>query len=222
MDPVFARSTSQAFFPTFAWIFDLPAERAEALNRQLSRDLDLLTRPRPPLPPGRNWQTEQRLHQLAEFAPLTEVIEAAVTQVLATLEVDYECFAITGCWANWNPSGAQHPPHTHPNNYLSGVYYVAAPEGGDSLSFHDPRPQVDLIAPPVKTPNAYNTKIHNIRVQPGRLIVFPAWFVHSVLTNRSREDRISISFNVAFEDPTHRMSRPKWQGLPVRGTPRAG
>ena len=32
---------------------------------------------------------------------------------------------ITGCWANINPPAAYHPTHNHPNNYLSGVYYVA-------------------------------------------------------------------------------------------------
>ncbi len=101
---------------------------------------------------------------------------------------------------------------------MSGVYYVKAPDGGDSLSFHDPRSQVDLIAPPARKANAYNSTIHNIRIAPGRLIIFPAWFVHSVLTNQSQEDRISISFNIKFPDPNNRMSRPKWQGIPVRGT----
>jgi uncharacterized protein (TIGR02466 family) len=218
--PIFAKTTRQAFFPTFAWIFDLPPATYEVLNRQLERDLDLLTRPRPPLAPGRNWQTEQNLHEMEEFASLLEVVESAVEEVLSIIDVEYDRFSITGCWANWNPAGAQHPPHVHPNNFLSGVYYVKAPEGGDSLSFHDPRPQVEVIAPPVRIPNVFNTTIHSIRISPGRLVIFPAWFVHSVLTNQSAEDRISISFNVSFPDPEGRMSRPKWAGIPVRGTPR--
>ena len=50
---------------------------------------------------------------------------------------------ITGCWANINPPSAYHPTHNHPNNYLSGVYYVAVPETGTHLIFQDPRPVLD-------------------------------------------------------------------------------
>jgi hypothetical protein len=41
---------------------------------------------------------------------------------------------ITGCWANVNPPGSYHPTHNHPNNFLSGVYYVDIPG-----KWHGPR-----------------------------------------------------------------------------------
>ena len=40
-----------------------------------------------------------------------------------------------------NAPGAAHGLHSHPNNFLSGVYYVRVPSGGDTINFHDPRSQ---------------------------------------------------------------------------------
>ena len=40
------------------------------------------------------------------------------------LKIAEEGLEITSCWANINTKGGTTKPHTHPNNYLSGVYYV--------------------------------------------------------------------------------------------------
>ncbi|MGH8628692.1 MAG: putative 2OG-Fe(II) oxygenase [Gammaproteobacteria bacterium] len=40
----------------------------------------------------------------------------------------------TGCWANVNGIGASHGVHTHPNNFLSGVYYVQTQAGADTIT----------------------------------------------------------------------------------------
>ena len=54
-------------------------------------------------------------------------------------------------------TGAGHRMHSHPNNFLSGVYYVQTHEGADSINFHDPRPQTGIIRPPVTGLTAENT-----------------------------------------------------------------
>ena len=42
------------------------------------------------------------------------------------------------------PPGAYHPVHHHPNNYLSGVYYVRIPPPGSLIIFPGPaRPGLD-------------------------------------------------------------------------------
>ena len=58
------------------------------------------------------------------------MIRDAALNVLAYLEVENQDIAITGCGANVNPPGAQHIRHNHPNNFLSGSYYVTAGAGG--------------------------------------------------------------------------------------------
>jgi len=212
---MFDSITEQSLFPTTIWIHDLEAERARTLNEQLFKDLDRLTSPRPPLQPGRNWQTDQILHRLEEFQDLVVVFKTATQAILDKMELEYDRFEITACWANISPKGAIHPPHFHPNNFLSGVYYVQTLPGADSITFHEPRPQVDLIAPHVRRYTRYTAPHQHIPVRPGRLVMFPAWLTHSVRPNESDHLRISVSFNIMFSAFTENLSKPRWTGIPV-------
>lgn len=120
---------------------------------------------------------------------------------------------ITGCWANINPPGTYHPTHNHPNNYLSGVHYVAVPETGTHLVFQDPRPV--MITPRTKlsriTANAAVTQ-----AQPGRMVIFPSWLRHHVPSNEGTTERISIAFNLMFRSFAETLAAPMWK--PTAGT----
>ena len=206
----------EPFFPTPVWIHDIEPNMAARLNRQLMQAIDEITSPRPALRPGQSWQTEQSLHKLEQFAELMGIFDFAANKILEFLEVDHEGFEITGCWANLNPRGAWHKPHSHGNNYLSGVYYVRAPEGADRITFHDPRIQVEQISPRVLNRNAHNSNAHTLKIQEGQLLMFPAWLAHSVPENSSDELRVSISFNIMFRSFSETQSPPRWEGLTVR------
>jgi uncharacterized protein (TIGR02466 family) len=103
--------------------------------------------------------------------------------------------------------------HTHPNNYLSGVYYVRTEPGADSIRFVDPRVQARQIAPKVRERNPANSMDAFVNVPAGRLVLFPAWLQHSVPQNTSGTERISIAFNLMYTDFTRRYARPKWEGI---------
>ena len=45
-----------------------------------------------------------------------------------------DAFEITGCWATVLAKGAVHKVHSHPNNFLSGVYYVRTRPGADTIN----------------------------------------------------------------------------------------
>lgn len=213
---MFEQGVAQPIFPTFVWAHQLKQEIAEPMNARLAATLDRLTQPRPEPLPGSGWQTEQTLHQLPEFAELVEVMNFASSEVMRVMEVEHEGFEITGCWANMSPKGAWHPPHHHPNNYLSGVYYVSTAKGSDLITFHEPRPQIEVVAPRLRRVNQFNCSVHSLPVKPGMLVLFPAWLAHSVPHSTSDELRISISFNVMFSDFAKTIARPKWSGLPLK------
>lgn len=213
MTPVFESTNAVPFFPTMVWVHDLKAEDCRVTNERLLQKINAIISPRPRLNPFGIWQTHHDLHFLEEFRDLCSLINAAVKGVLDFLELDYESFRITGCWANISPKGSPHAPHTHPNNFLSGVYYVRAPQGANTISFHDPRPYTNVIAPPIKKRNAYNSSEASLAVKEGRLIVFPAWFKHSVAYSESEGERVSISFNIMFCSFAETMSKPKWTGI---------
>jgi oxalate decarboxylase/phosphoglucose isomerase-like protein (cupin superfamily) len=132
--------------------------------------------------------------------------------------VKHAGFQITGCWANLSPKGTVHPRHCHPNNFLSGVYYVAVADGADTISFDDPRPHWTVIAPELRDqrPELSNTVV--MTVQPGTLIIFPSWLVHFVEANTSAITRVSVSFNVMFSSFAETISKTQWTAtlpLPV-------
>lgn len=61
----------------------------------------------------------------------------------------HDALCITACWLNVLAPARTHAAHSHPNNFLSGVYYVRTQLGADTVNFHDPRPQPGIIRPPV-------------------------------------------------------------------------
>ena len=130
--------------------------------------------------------------------------------ILGFLRIGQEAFEITGCWATVLATGAMHRIHSHPNNFLSGVYYVRVHPGADTINFHDPRSQTRIIQPPVYELTAGNTDQVVVKVTNGNLLMFPSYLEHSVDTNTSSEERISISFNVMFSSFAQSLSKPLW------------
>jgi uncharacterized protein (TIGR02466 family) len=100
--------------------------------------------------------------------------------------------------------------HQHPNNFLSGVYYVRTHPGADTINFHDPRVQSGIIRPPVVELTAENTDQVVVRVKDGAMLVFPAYLQQSVDASASEAERISISFNIMFSSFTKSLSKPLW------------
>jgi uncharacterized protein (TIGR02466 family) len=205
-----ADSDVLSLFPTLVWQFELTHETRDDVNWNILKALDSL-RPVPAtMKPGRGWQSGQALHELEAFQGLVSHIHDAVGSILEFLRAGYDKFEITGCWANISPPGASHKAHNHPNNFLSGVYYVQTGPGADSINFHDPRVQTSIIRPPVTELTAANTDQVVVRVRDGTLLLFPAYLEHSVDANESGRERISVSFNVMFSSFAQNLGRPLW------------
>jgi len=207
---IFESSDLLSLFPTPVWELQLPARCYKPINAAVLKLLQDLRTGAPPLIPGTAWQSRPDLHLRPELSGLVDCIDSAVEGILGFLKIGHRGFEITGCWANVNAIGASHRSHRHPNNYLSGVYYVHAPPGADSIHFHDPRVQAGIIRPPVSALTAQNTDLVATRVREGQLLVFPAWLEHSVSPNASDSERVSVSFNVMFSAFADTMSTPLW------------
>ncbi len=197
-------------FPTFVWKAELNPEVHQRINGTIVRSLDQIRRSLPELAPGQAWQSDRALHKLKDFRELVSCVNDAVTRVLEFIKISSDAVEINGFSANISAPGAAHGMHSHPNNFLSGVYYVQAQEGADTINFHDPRPQPGIIRPPVTDLTAENTDQVVVKVKNGTLLVFPAWLPHSVDANSTDKPRISIGFNVMFSSYTEKMSKPLW------------
>jgi uncharacterized protein (TIGR02466 family) len=209
---MFDKSTVHELFPTPVWVVDLKPDTHEPLNRKIIEAVKAMAASRPPLKPGETWQTDPYIHKLPQFAEVTAVIRAGAKGALDFLAIEYQTFEITGCWVNINPKGGLNTRHTHPNNFLSGTYYVQVPAGANRIVFDDPRPQAMTMLPRMKQYNKFVGNEIGVEVKAGRLVLFPAWLSHGVPANPEEMERISVSFNIMFGAYTETMSRPLWRG----------
>ena len=146
----------------------------------------------------RSTENKDQLFLLPSFNSLVDGIIEATTQVLKKLEYSYDKIEITNMWANEMKSGDVHPPHTHSNNFLSGVYYLNS-DAETGIIFQDPRPAADVLVPRKKTKTNENSNLLSYISKTNRLIIFPSWLLHWVPINESNRNRISISFNVQIK-----------------------
>jgi len=209
-DPWIETSDVIPMFPTLVWKIQLNAELHDAIDVKILAALERIRHDLPELGPGQGWQSDTTLHELEEFRDLVAFVNYAARSILQFLRIGYDAFEITGCWATVLAKGAVHKAHSHPNNFLSGVYYVRTHPGTDTINFHDPRTQTGIIRPPVVELTAENTDQVVVKVKNGTLLIFPAYLQHSVDANTSEEERISISFNIMFSAFTENLSKPLW------------
>ena len=59
-------------------------------------------------------------------------------------------------------------------------------------------------------PTIDNSETAVVVIREGDIVLFPHWLHHSVAENTSDSERISIAFNVMFEDYVENMSPPMW------------
>ena len=197
-------------FPTLVWKLQLKADLRAAMETRILAALEGIRRDLPRLAPGQGWQSEQTLHQREEFRDLVACVDHAAKGIMRFLRIGHYALEMTACWANVLAKGAAHRAHSHPNNFLSGVYYVRTGPGTDTINFHDPRNQAGVIRPPVVELTAENTDQVVVRVTNGTLVVFPSYLQHSVDANTSDGERISISVNLMFSSFTENLSKPLW------------
>jgi uncharacterized protein (TIGR02466 family) len=100
---------------------------------------------------------------------------------------------ITQSWANYTEPNQYHHKHSHPNSFISGVFYVNAIKNEDMIKFYKDLPPTYQIKH--NQPNNYNSGDVAILIETGDLVLFPSNFTHNVPTTISKETRISIAFN---------------------------
>lgn len=198
-------------FPTPVWSRQLAPETADPLNSEL---LALVARLQGNAgsDTGAQWQSQQHLHRLPECTGLSDQVISFADDVCDELTIVRESITVSACWANVVATGGSVRSHYHPNNYLSGSYYLQVDETNGAIEFNDPRAQSGIIVPPARDRDRANRDRDSISVRDGLLLIHPSWLMHAVPANRSKLPRISISFNLMFPDFGTRMTSPLWEG----------
>jgi len=147
------------------------------------------------------WHSQDDLHEDDQFATIKSEIINLGQEVLNHLAVeDHLIPELSGLWAVVNGPGSSNKLHTHPFNYLSGVFYLQVPKDSGPLVFWDPRPQSEVLLPPKKPEESMHISNRvSWTPKPNDLILFPSWLSHEVEKNNSTQERIVLSFNLELK-----------------------
>ena len=181
----------ETLFPTHAYTLnDAIMKKDNAMiKKDIMQKLKKTNRP--------SWQSESNLHLKQKYKSLCDQIIKMATKIFEEQDIQYETFEITSMWANVLKTNENFHAHTHANNYLSGVCYVQTKN--THINFLDPRPQSNVIRPAVKNYNILNSSVLLLTANENKLILFPSWLQHYVSSNKDKEPRISVSFNIMFK-----------------------
>tara|TARA_B100000212_G_scaffold72837_1_gene51411 strand:+ start:10070 stop:10642 length:573 start_codon:yes stop_codon:yes gene_type:complete len=138
--------------------------------------------------------SKTNLHQDERFWTLSGMFLEAVKYSFANVFEYKNIFPrISTMWATGCASNEYIHTHSHPNSFISGVYYpqdINYPP----IRFFDPVPK--MIIPDVAQPNFYNVTDCIINPNKGDLLLFPSYLKHQTAKNDLDQMRYSISFNV--------------------------
>lgn len=132
---------------------------------------------------------------LPELSHLKDFIQTELNQYFKQVhdpENDDNEVYITQSWANFTDMHESHHVHSHPNSFISGVFYVQA---NDRIEFQKTVPGLRFEIP-AKTYNQYNSMTWWMPAKTGTLLLFPSSLVHYVPVVDNDYQRISIAFNV--------------------------
>ncbi len=129
-----------------------------------------------------------------KLSKLKKFIDACLKEYLDTIynpSKNVEVY-VTQSWCNYTKENEYHHSHTHPNSFISGVFYVQADRKKDKIYFSREKKNV-IDLPPVNY-NLFNSKNWWFETHTNDLILFPSHLEHMVSKVEGKE-RISLSFN---------------------------
>ncbi len=145
-----------------------------------------------------NWQSRPNLHKENNFKNFAEyIIEANKEVIRDNLGYIFDDIRITDMWANVLKPGEYHAPHTHSNNFYSGVFYLDA-DNTSGICFSDPKSQANVIVPE-SNPNLDNANVLEYKAESNRIYIFPSWISHWVPVLKGNKTRTSVSWNIQLK-----------------------
>ena len=146
------------------------------------------------------WQSESNYHNFEN--PIRSLIEEALLTGL-TLYPNFneKCqYKMSNMWINVNQEGHGNLKHVHPGAHLAGVWWINIPKKSGELWFDSPHmynswTEIETYSEPFKN-QLYAHHGYYFNPTEGHIMIFPASLIHYVKRNKSKQDRISISFNL--------------------------
>ncbi len=144
---------------------------------------------------GNTTSADRKILKNKEMTDVRDFIEDAMLEYFKTVHDPKGDVAlyVTQSWANYTEPGQWHHRHSHPNSFISGVFYPQADRSVDKIFFYKSGYERIKVQP--ATWNHWNSESWWFEVGAGDLILFPSHLEHMVETKVGNETRVSIAFN---------------------------
>ena len=131
-----------------------------------------------------------------------DVIDRVLLDTIPSLPIKQTSAKLTK-WININGPGSYNKRHHHPQCHLSGVFWIKCPSKCGDLTFDSPFnflsfDEMNNYKDEFKEKN-YIYEDYTLFPQEGAIVVFPSHILHEVGANLSKDDRISVAFNLTFD-----------------------
>ena len=139
------------------------------------------------------YQSPDQFYLEESFAPyLNRISEHLISTIDEYTRDDRSCLhlddlKLSNMWFNFNYENCYNVQHTHPGCVLSGVLWIQIPED---------QPIVFSCFDEFTRATYEKYTNESLVAKEGQLLLFPAHLPHRVDINRSKNTRISISFNI--------------------------
>ena len=145
------------------------------------------------------WQSNNYQFDQPELGILSKKITEKLTDLLPNLGIKTK-FEVTNCWFNINGEHDFNLPHVHGFSTLAGIFYISAPANSGKLILRNPIAGHGFCIDGsfVENWNEFNSSTWEIEPEVNKLVIWPAWIDHYTLPNQSKNDRISLAFNISI------------------------
>jgi uncharacterized protein (TIGR02466 family) len=179
------------------WSIDIPSINADLVTQEVyqRRDEDPLG-----INASRSGSYNSSIIKSALAKPETKKLIGLIERLAVDVFADFgfsHLPKVTGFWANIFEENDYTEAHNHPASMMSAVYWSKVPTNSGDLLLHN-RAENNFIQMTWGgwQDNKYTSTRVKIPAVPGSLIIFPSWLTHSVERNLSKEDRVSLGFNL--------------------------
>lgn len=177
-------------FPTIIVGYENP--NFSEINPKLIAVLEGMAYTPPPYTPEQT--LDNHLEKNPAFAELFEWINQCVEDYRRTFKYQCDSLVPVLSWVNRGNKDTAHTSHTHPNSFISGIYYIS--ENPSPTFFEDPRFQI-RNGVSVHSFSKFGQNVWPCPSETGTLVLFPSWLEHYVDAQPNLVgDRYTLSLNI--------------------------
>lgn len=160
------------------------------INPRLIEVLETIAYTPPPFTPEQT--LDNHLENHPAFAELFKWINQCLEDYRISLKYQCDSLKPVLSWANRGNKDTQHTSHTHPNSFISGIYYIS--NNPSPTFFEDPRFQI-RSGVVVRSFSKLGENIWPCPSETGTLVLFPSWLEHYV---DAQPNLVGVRYTLSF------------------------